>query len=97
MCLVVWLSVSDDGNDNNEQCTMYSSVCFKDSIWHECRVTHPEMHENHRVREDGKRLLHLMQFWECRPPGWYGGKCRSAFVPSVCGSISDDLTEWLFL
>lgn len=60
-------------------------------------MTHFEMHENHRVREDGKRLLHLMQFWECRPPGWYGGKCRSAFVPSVCGSISDDLTEWLFL
>lgn len=49
------------------------------------------------LREDGKRLPHLTQFWECRPPAWYGGKCRSAFVPSVCGSISDDLTEWLLL
>lgn len=62
MCLVVWLSVSDDDNDNNRQCTMYSSVCLKDSIWQECRVTHFEMHENHRVSEDEKRLCILCNF-----------------------------------
>lgn len=91
MCLVVWLSVSDDDNDNNRQCTMYSSVCFKDSIWQECLESHFEMHENHRVSEEREKILYLMQFWECRPPGWYRGKCRSAFVPVVCGSSSDDL------
>ena len=46
MC-VKWLglSISDDDNDSNRQCTMYSSVCFKNSIWQKRLVRRLEMHE----------------------------------------------------
>lgn len=90
MCLVVWLSVSDDDNDDNRQCTMYLSVCFKKSIWQEWIVSHFEMHENNLVSEEQEDSVSYI-IWECRPPGWYGGKCRSFFVLAVCGSSSDDL------
>lgn len=62
MCLVVGSSVSDDDNDTNRQCTMYSSVCFKDSIWQECLVRHFEMHEKHRMSKEQEKILYLMQF-----------------------------------
>lgn len=35
MCLVAGFSVSGDDNDTNGQCSMHSSVGFKNSIWQE--------------------------------------------------------------
>ena len=55
MCLVAGLSVSNDDNDNNRQCTVYSSVCFKNSIWQECQVRHFKMHEKHHMSEQQER------------------------------------------
>lgn len=88
MCLVLGLSVSDDDNDDNRQCTMYSSVCFKSSL---CPVRHLEMHETHCMREEQETDPVSYAIGECRPPGWYRGKCRSSFVPAVCGSSCDDV------
>lgn len=75
-CLVIQRSLSDEGNEYSRQCTMYSSVCFNIWIWQERLRSHFEMHENHHVREG-------CVLWECRPPGWYGGKCRPSFVPAA--------------
>lgn len=88
MYLVVGTSVSDDGNDHNRQCTMYSSVCFKTSIWHTCLWDILLcMRSSRRIREDPVSYA----IWKCRPPGWYRGKCGSSFVPAMSGSCSDDV------
>lgn len=50
-CLVIQRSLSDEGNDNSRQCTMYSSVCFNIWIWQERLLSHFEMHENRHLRD----------------------------------------------
>lgn len=70
---------------------MYSSVCFKNSIWQKWLVRRFEMHEKQPPEWRARKDPVAYAIWECRPPGWYRDKCRSSFVPAVCGSSSDDV------
>lgn len=70
---------------------MYSSVCFKNSIWQKHLVRHFEIDEIHHMSKEQEKNPVSYAIGECRPPGWYRGKCRSSFVPAVSGSSSDDV------
>lgn len=51
--LVIQRSLSDEGNDNSRQCSMYSSVCFNIWMWRECLLSHFEMQAMQAPRERG--------------------------------------------
>lgn len=49
------------------------------------------MHEKYCMREEQENVLYLMQFGNVGHLVGIEGKCRSFFVPPVCGSSTDDV------